>query len=123
MELKGLEVVPDGASYAHLAPEQLAQAAGRIERSWAIGEKNSAISLREKKQKADAWREPLLKLARPERFELPTPLVRRTIKDCWVSRKSMTCSACRLLVQQIQAHSRHTQFELVTFTARPVRRW
>ena len=34
---------------------------------------NPTIFLRQKKQKADASRKPLMILARPERFELPTP--------------------------------------------------
>jgi hypothetical protein len=51
MGLEGLEVMPGGVFYARLAPEQLAQAAGRIERHWAIVEKNSAISLRWKNKR------------------------------------------------------------------------
>ena len=44
-----------------------------IDRVWEIEEKNPTISLRWKNKKADALRKPLMILARPERFELPTP--------------------------------------------------
>lgn len=46
MELGGWKSYEMVLRYAHLAPEHLSQAAGRIERAWEIVEKNPTISLR-----------------------------------------------------------------------------
>jgi integrase len=46
MELGGWKSFEMVLRYAHLAPEHLSQAAGRIERTWEIVEKNPTISLR-----------------------------------------------------------------------------
>jgi integrase len=46
MELGGWESFETVLRYAHLAPDHLSQAAGRIERMWAIVEHNPTISLR-----------------------------------------------------------------------------
>ncbi|MBM4219982.1 MAG: site-specific integrase [Gammaproteobacteria bacterium] len=46
MELGGWKSFEMVLRYAHLAPDHLSQAAGRIERTWAIVENNPTISLR-----------------------------------------------------------------------------
>jgi integrase len=46
MELGGWKSFEMVLCYAHLAPEHLSQAAGRIERNWEIVERNPTISLR-----------------------------------------------------------------------------
>jgi integrase len=46
MELGGGKSFEMVLCYAHLAPEHLSQAAGRIERNWEIVERNPTISLR-----------------------------------------------------------------------------
>jgi len=51
MELGGWKSFEMVLRNAHLAPEHLSQAAGRIERSWEIGEKDPTISLRWKNKR------------------------------------------------------------------------
>ena len=58
--------------YAHLALEHFSSSAKRIERDWGVVETNPTISLHSDRRGSAGERNPLLCLARPERFELPT---------------------------------------------------
>ena len=66
---KSYEMVP---RCARLAPEHLAGAAKRIERTWDVVAPNATISLRYRK-KGSRNAEAFESMARPERFALPTP--------------------------------------------------
>src|SRR5688572_6683535 len=62
-------------------------------------------------------------MARPERFELPTPwfVGRLTVVRYPVNQRLAVLAAYDSIM--IQSQSRHTKFELVTFAARSVSLW
>ena len=74
-------------------------------------------------RKAYASRKPLLNLARPERFELPTPWFVGRSKVIWYPVNQRLAALADYLSSMIQSQSRHTQFELVTLAARSLKSW